>query len=179
MENNMIILDLVITESDFEKFKEDIVLLGKIGNQFGADIAHLYAEICNIYGIKDESDLLDDRKREIKTFILQILANLSRELTEIEEIQVLIDMNDGSGLLIEGRQYSQIFLMLKNLKACYTGTLEILNEREYFSQKMLDTVLERIHFLYCHQFEELKARFKVVENVRHLEDNIKHLASLH
>lgn len=155
--------DITISIERLEQFKSDLEMLDKIANQFGGDVSHLFAEICLIYDIMSPEALENEAKRLIRGYCLSIMGNLNHAMEEVKHLRSNVTYEE---MIMQGHEYFQIYGMLRNLRSEYVSILGLINEKKYFTKEMLDSVMERLRFLYDIEFEELKGRFKVVEALR-------------
>ncbi len=154
--------DLVIDENNKLDYIDSFKQFIKLGNQFGEDISHLFAELCVVYDIKNMDDIKNMEQHSIRMISTVILGQLGHG---IKQAQYLLDMitPDNGVSKIPGNEYYMIVVSLMNLSSSYHGLITFHGMRVIFNETYLQGINERLFFLFSTTFEKMRLMFKVVE----------------
>jgi hypothetical protein len=161
-------------QDDIGQFLADLDMIYQIALQFGGDFAHLYAEICNLYGILDKKDLDDPVKALLQIHCTGIIETTAKALEEAKVLQEECALCYTS-CFVEPDKYFYIFNLLKSLKTYYLSLVDLIYEKRYLNDEFIKAINERLAFIISEPFEDLRKRFKVVESSNQTESTFETL----
>lgn len=162
------LLDIQVTEDKMEQFLLDLQMVKKITSQFGQDISHLFGEICLLYEITGPEDLTAPPKGLIRTLCVFALNSLAQGLNQTNDL--IAAHENSTEATLTSTDYDKVYEVLKTILSSYVGIIQIVILKRYLSPEFLASIHERLQFLLCTEFEELRARFKVVESTENQQD---------
>ncbi len=161
---------ITIDLSNNEDYRMYVSRVKKVADQFGADICHLFAELCLLYNIVDDSDIKNPVKLSIQQIGSHILGKIALAMLQAKKIEEKILASDDCEIL--GEEYCFIAIMLQDLFNTYSFMISFLSRKRYLNEQFIISIKERLTFLISGAFEELKEMFMVVQGYDSIEKTI-------
>lgn len=157
--------DIVITEEEVGNYLADLGMIKQICVQFGADIASLLTQTNDLNALLELADKPSEHDIEkIKqlTYLNELLSSYKRTIDEADKAMSTLTDNSSEVHILRSSELSNIRISLASLFGEYTSALSMIITKKILNEQFIDTIKERLAFILCSNFEQLRSRFKCV-----------------